>query len=266
MFQKIRDMVDQGGRFLVATHIDPDGDALGSAFALAFALKGLGKEASVYLRDTIPYRYEFLPCPEKVIHQLSGEDVFETVFVVDCGDLPRVGDSAELLKKGYLINIDHHTSNDYYGQLNIVDERASSTAEVLYLILKALDVKFSREIAVNLYTAILTDTGSFRYDSTTQRAFAICEEMMVLGVVPADVAKAVYENHPKERFHLLGLVLSTIETYQGDQIAIACVTEEMFRKTNTNREFPTDLLKRSRRCAALKWPACSVKWDHRSTR
>jgi phosphoesterase RecJ-like protein len=237
MFQKVKEAVERGKRFIVATHVDPDGDALGSAFALGLALAQMGKEAAVYLKGTIPYRYRFLPKPPVILDELprTGYDI---AVVVDCGDLQRVGNDFEALKAcGFLINVDHHSTNEAFGQLNIVDERASSTAEILYMILGALGVRISLDIAVNLYTAILTDTGSFRYDCTTQRAFSISEEMVGLGVRPADVATEVYESHPKERFHLLCQVLGTLELYQHDKIATAYVTQRMFEGTGTNREY-----------------------------
>lgn len=236
MFQRIRETVDKGHTFLVASHVDPDGDAVGSAFAACFALTGLGKDAAVYLQDPIPYRYGFLPRPAAVQHQLS-KNGYDAVIVVDCGGLSRVGDDYESLKqKGFLINIDHHVANEAFGQINIIDERASSTAEILYLIMNALGVRFTPDIAANLYTAVLTDTGSFRYENTTERAFSICEEMIGFGVSPAHVAANVYESHPKERFQLLCLVLATLETFHEDRIALALVTGEMFAKTHTNRE------------------------------
>ena len=159
-------------------------------------------------------------------------------MVVDCGDLARVGDGhASLAGLGDLVNIDHHETNENFGRLNIVDERASSTAEILYLILKSLGVQFDLNIATNLYTAVLTDTGSFRYESTTKEAFSICEEMTEFGVHPSQVAAEVYESHPKERFQLLCLVLGTLETFKEDRIATAHVTQDMFERTGTNREY-----------------------------
>lgn len=237
MFTELREILDGGQRFLIATHVDPDGDALGSAFALSFALTALGKESSVYLRDDIPYRYQFLPRPARVLREMP-KTGYDTAVVVDCGDLSRVGNGHETLREmGSLVNIDHHETNEAFGRLNIVDEKASSTAEILYLILKSLAVKLDFNIAVNLYTAILTDTGSFRYESTTNRAFSICEEMTEFGVQPSRVAREVYESHPKERFQLLCLVLGTLETFSRDRIATAYVTRAMFRKTGTNREY-----------------------------
>jgi len=237
MFEKLKEILDRGERFLVATHIDPDGDALGSAFALSFALTTLNKESVVYLKDRVPYRYQFLPRPARIVNELPKE-AFDAVLVVDCGDLPRVGEGhASLKQMGNLVNIDHHETNDGFGLINIIDGQASSTAEILYSILKSLGVQFDFNIAINLYTAVLTDTGSFRYESTTKEAFSICEEMTQFGVRPSYVAEEVYESHPKERFHLLCLVLGTLETFDNDRIACAQVTREMFERTGTNREY-----------------------------
>jgi phosphoesterase RecJ-like protein len=236
MFQKIRELLAGGQDFLVTTHVDPDGDAVGSAFALAFALEQLGKGVTVYTKDTVPYRYRFLPEPQRLVHEIPARR-FDAVFAVDCGDFSRVGKGHEKLKDmGLIVNIDHHDTNEAFGFLNIVDQRASSTAEIIYLILKALEVKIDVNIAMNIYTAILTDTGSFRYDNTNARAFEICEEMIEAGVVPSRVASEVYESHPKERFDLLCRALATMETHYGNSLAIIVITQEMFSQTGGSRE------------------------------
>jgi phosphoesterase RecJ-like protein len=196
----------------------------------------MGKKAKVYLKDPVPYRYRFLPQPQDLVHEIPSQQ-FDAIFAVDCGDFFRIGDGHEKLKgMGPIISIDHHDTNEAFGFLNILDQRASSTAEIIYLILKSLDIKIGFNIAVNLYTAILTDTGSFRYDNTNSRAFVICEEMMHAGVVPSHVAAEVYESHPRERFELLCQALAAMETYHGNKLAIIHVTEDMFRQTQSSRE------------------------------
>lgn len=235
MKAKIKRLIEKGGTFLVTTHIDPDGDAIGSAFALGLALKSLGKEVDVYLNDSIPYRYEFLPGPD-VMHELP-ETKYDTVFVLDCGNLFRIGKGHErIASNGPIVNIDHHTTNDLYGTLNLVDPEASSTGAIIYRLLKLLKVKIDRHIAMNIYTAVFTDTGSMRYENTGIEAFKICEEMIKAGVEPSFIAMKIYESHPKERFLLLGEVLRTLETYK-ETIAMAYVTGDMFQRTGTNREF-----------------------------
>jgi phosphoesterase RecJ-like protein len=236
MFGKIKDLIGQGNRFLITSHIDPDGDAIGSAFSLYWALKSLKKRATVYLKDPIPYKYAFLPKPSDFTALLPS-DQYDAIFVLDCGNLFRVGADHERLKDmGPLINIDHHKTNETFGIANVIDEGASSTAEVLYSLYEALHIPVTPDMALDIYTAILTDTGSFRYENTNPGAFVICEKMLRAGVQPAYVSQMVYNSHPKERFLLLGLVLTTLATYLDDTIAMAYVTEEMFRKANASKE------------------------------
>jgi bifunctional oligoribonuclease and PAP phosphatase NrnA len=234
MKRKIKELIMHGQDFLVTTHIDPDGDAIGSSFAFAFALEKLGKNATVYFHDQVPYRYEFLPAP-RITHTMP-HGVFDAVFVLDCGSLFRVGKAHKdiaLIKP--LINIDHHDTNDSFGTINYVDNTASSTGEIIYRLLKYLKVEIDKGIADNIYTAVFTDTGSLRYENTSLSAYRTCEEMLKAGTNPSQVAMMVYESHPKERFVLLGEVLRTLATY--DNVVMAYVTGDMFEKTGTTSEF-----------------------------
>jgi phosphoesterase RecJ-like protein len=236
MIEKISRLIDNNRKFLITTHIDPDGDALGSAFSLYWALKSLEKSASVYLKDRVPYRYEFLPGPENIIHEIPS-DPYDVVLVVDCGSLLRIGNGHEKLRQmGTIVSIDHHNTNEGFGAFNLVDEHASSTAEILYSLFLSLEITITPEMAINIYTAIFTDTGSFRYENTSSKAFLIAEEMTRYGVKPAYVSRMVHENHPKERFLLLGQVISSMETYHDNRVALVTVTEEMFKSTNTTSE------------------------------
>jgi len=242
MIEKIRQLIDKGNKFLITTHIDSDGDSLGSAFSMYYALEALGKTATVFLKDPVPYMYEFLPKPLRTTHDFP-VDQYDAIFVLDCGNLYRVGDGFERLKNlGVFINIDHHKTNETFGVVNLIDEGASSTAEILYGLFCALKTQITFDMAINIYTAIVTDTGSFRYENTGSKAFLICEEMTRLGVKPSYVSQKVYENHPKERFLLTGLIFSTMETYYKDRVAVACVTEEMFKKTNTDKDYADGLV------------------------
>jgi phosphoesterase RecJ-like protein len=234
--ERIKNIINDGTRFLITTHIDPDGDAVGSALALSWVLDGMGKEQVVYLKDQIPYRYQFLPKLETVTRDFPSR-VFDAAFVLDCGSLHRVGEDYEKLLDGLpLINIDHHLTNDLFGNINLVDSEASSTGEILYRIFNNLSVPPTLNTGINLYTAILTDTGGFRYENTTRQAFAVCEELMEVGIDPSYVAGMVYENHPLERFYLFRDVLSTLQSFQGGRVILAFVTQEMFARTHTTRE------------------------------
>lgn len=242
MIEKIKQIIDKGSNFLITSHIDPDGDSLGSSFSMCFALEAIGKTATVFLKNPVPYMYEFLPKPLHTTYDLPLNQ-YDAIFVLDCGSLNRVGDGFEKLNGlGAFINIDHHRTNETFGVVNLIDEDASSTAEILYELFCTLKIPITFNMAINIYTAIVTDTGSFRYENTGSKAFLICEEMTRLGVKPSYVSQNVYENHPKERFLLTGLIFSTMETYNQDKVAVACVTEEMFKKTNTDKDYADGLV------------------------
>lgn len=237
MFAKIRKIIDSGQDFFISTHIDPDGDAIGSVFSMYWALRSLGKNATVYLKDQVPYRYEFLPGPDLISHAIP-ERVYAAAFVLDCGELARIGEGYENLKKTeMIISIDHHNTNEGFGRINVLDTGASSTGEILYGLYKYLGISLSYEMAVNIYTAIVTDTGFFRYENTGPKALLICEKMMRLGVKPAQVSGMVNGNHPKERFLLLGRIFNTLRTFDDGRVAMAYVTGEMFEDTHSIREY-----------------------------
>ena len=236
MYQTIREIIDRGSCFLITSHIDPDGDALGSSLALYWALMKEGKTVDLFFADPIPYQYTFLPRPTKIFNRLPQRG-YDGLFVLDCSSLERVGPEGEGLRDLMpMVNIDHHMTGPVSGAINLRDPGASSTGELIYDLLKTFEMPFSFNVAINLYTAVLTDTGSFRYQNTNDKAFLICREMLEAGVDPAYVAAMVYENHPMERFRLLGMTLSTLESYGKGKMVLARVTEEMFRATGTTRE------------------------------
>lgn len=252
MIREIQTIIEDKKRFLITTHIDPDGDAIGSSFAMHFFLELKDRYSDVYLEDAIPYRYQFLPGPKKIEREIRPNN-YDAIFVIDCGDLKRVGKKHDLLKEHpLLVNIDHHDTNEMFGTINCVDVNASSTAEILFRIFKSFGYQLNYEIAINLYTAILTDTGSFRFQNTNEAAFHICGEMVRLGVSPRFVAEMVYENHPKERFLLLCEVLRTLQITDDGKVGIVVLTNEMYKKTNSNYEHSDGLVEYLREIRGIK--------------
>ncbi|MCX8023021.1 MAG: bifunctional oligoribonuclease/PAP phosphatase NrnA [Syntrophorhabdaceae bacterium] len=248
---RLRGLIESKKRFLITTHIDPDGDALGSVFSLSIAFENSGKEVVVYLKDRVPYRYQFLPKPSLVVHGLP-DGTFDAIFVLDAGNLFRVGDGYERLREmGTIVNIDHHKTNEMFGLINIVDEKASSTAELIYKIFRNLSIPINREMAINIYTGVMTDTGSFRYENTNSEAFLICEEMVRLGVNPSYVGRMVYENHPVERLRLMAMVFSTLENIINGKIAMVHVTEEMLKKANSSKEYTDGFVEQLKETGSL---------------
>ena len=222
-------------RFLVATHVNPDGDAIGSLGALALVLEGMGKQVVAYCQDEVPEFLRFLPYADRIVREISGPDHFEVAVVLDCGELDRIGSAAEVLQHvGKIIHIDHHSSSDDFGQINLVRPECSSTAEILYEIFQAIPVSLTPEAAENIYTAILTDTGSFRFANTTPKALAIAAEMVELGVLPEKVAGEIYDSMSPERIELLSLSLNTLTLRKNGRMAAMHVSRRMLEETETS--------------------------------
>jgi phosphoesterase RecJ-like protein len=222
-------------RFLLTTHVNPDGDAIGSLGALALVLEDLGKQVVAYCQDEIPGFLRFLPYSERIVREIPGPNGFDVAVVLDCGELDRIGSAAEALQQvEKIIHIDHHSSSDDFGQLNLVRPECSSTAEILYEIFQAIPAALSSQAAENIYTAILTDTGSFRFANTTARALDIAAEMVALGVAPDKIASEVYDSMSPERLRLLALSLKTLTLRANGRLATMQVSRRMLEETKTS--------------------------------
>jgi phosphoesterase RecJ-like protein len=151
-----------------------------------------------------------------------------------------------------IINIDHHISNSQFGSFQLIDTSASSTAEIIYRLIKKMGVAIDKTIATSIYTGILTDTGSFRFSNTNQAAFAICQEMVEKGVDPSDVAMHVYGRYSLGRIKLLNLALDSIEIFHNGKLSIMTVTQEMLSKTGTRVEDIDGLINYARRIEDVK--------------
>lgn len=180
------------------THVTPDPDALSSELVLAMYLKSLKKEVHVVNAETVQERYRFLPCHGMIkTPPAHGKIDYDVAFVVDCGDLDRVGSVRKIIDpKKTIINIDHHITNDRFGHLNLVAPQASSTAEVLYELLTKLEFKLTRSMAILLYLGIMTDTGSFHYDNTAARTHEVVSHLMKFKFSVSEFYKKLYETVP----------------------------------------------------------------------
>ncbi len=205
-------------RFVVTSHARPDGDAIGSALAMAYALRALGKDVRVVSRDPAPPSIAGFPGVDAIEVAPDVTGAFDVAIVMECGELARTGIAG--LDRGLVINIDHHAGNGGYGAINWFDPTAAACAELVYDLVTALGVPLTLEIATHVYVAILTDTGGFHYSGISPRTFAICEAALEAGVNPVAVARAVFDNNSLSRLRLLGSVLSAMELAGGGRIAI----------------------------------------------
>jgi len=240
-------------RLVLATHINPDGDAIGSLTAMGLALAALGKETTLYCASPIPAVYRFLTGTTRITGQYDPSESYDTAIILDCGDFERVGPAyANIKETATIINIDHHDTNTGFGDFQIVDTAASATAEILYRLFKALDVAISPDMATSIYTGIFTDTGSFRFSNTNRAAFAICEEMVASGMDPYTVAQNVYGTYSLGRIKLLNLALDSIELAAGSKVSIMTLTREMLAETRTQPEDINGLINYARRIEDVK--------------
>ncbi len=245
--------IKEANHILLASHADPDGDAVGSLLALGIAIGRRGQKTTIYNASPIPAVYRFLPSVERIVRHIKKAGTYDLALIMDCGDLPRIGEASTTVSQiPVVINIDHHISNTGFGDIQLIDPSACSTAELVYRLIKALDVPLDKAIATSLYTGILTDTGSFRFSSTNQAAFAISQEMAELGVEPHDVAQHVYGTYSLGRIKLLNLALDSIEISQNGKLSIMTVTGAMFAETGTHPEDVDGMINYARRIEDVK--------------
>jgi phosphoesterase RecJ-like protein len=193
-------------QFFIATHVNPEGDALGSSIALSMALASLGKKTLLYNKDTVPHFYYYLP---------GHENFMSSNF-------------------RYSLVIDHHETESPFGDIRWIEPEAAATGMMIFSIIKKLGVPITRDMAVNLYSAIAIDTGTFRYSNTTADVLRVSAELIESGANPASIASNLYEMWSRKRFELLVMALHTLEI--KNNIAVTSVTREMFRKTGTAPE------------------------------
>ncbi len=207
-------------RFLIATHVNPDPDALCSQLALAEYLKQLGKTVHVVGEEKVPQRFLFLPSARTVKAVTSKTHLdYDVALVLDCGELDRIGKVAALIQKDkILINIDHHITNDFFGQVNLVASKSSSTCEIIYTLLKKAGVRLTKSMALHLYAGIMTDTGSFRYENTSPTTHAIAGELLKSGFSAYDLYRRFYESIPLNDVRHFAKILSGIA--QSGSVAI----------------------------------------------
>lgn len=198
-------------RFLISSHVNPEGDALGSALALAFLLKRMGKQVTLANEGGIPEAFRFFPRPVPVLSRPRAGFKADVSFVVDVPVFSRVGSIAAMIQKiPTVICIDHHVSNQRFADLNWVDPKAAATGEMIYRLYRAFGIRLNFPEALCLYVAIVTDTGSFRYMNTTPAVHRIVAELIAAGVSPLKVSQALFESYAVSDLRFLGTVLRAI--------------------------------------------------------
>src|SRR5277367_5228715 len=226
MLKDVLKHIEQRDRFLLTSHARPDGDAVGSALACCQILRSMGKQADVVLHDGVPRIYQPLPFAERVVRAQNVNGNYEAAIILECDSIQRT--RLQGLEDRFLINIDHHLSGRPFANVNWIDPKAVATAEMVYRLAREAGVKISPEIATCLYTAVLTDTGSFMFEGTNEHTFELARELVLAGADPAHCARSVYFGHSTAKLRLLGAALSNLQR-EGPLAWIWVSSEEMQR-------------------------------------
>lgn len=231
MLQPVVPILRDAQSVYMATHISPDGDAIGSSLGLAWALRALGKSCTVACADAVPAALAFLPGSEQMTNArpVDGQDI-DVILVLDTGDLERLGSLHD--KKAFaccrVVNIDHHLTNTRFGDVNIVDPQAAAVGEMIFDLIQMLGVALDTNMATCLLTALVTDTIGYRTPSTTPRTLTVAAALMEAGASLSDIVRQAFESRPLPVLRVWGHVLSTFTVEDG--IAWACLSQQELKE------------------------------------
>ena len=251
--EQLTEALRQADNVLIASHVFPDADAIGSQLALGNILESLGKRVFYYCQEYVASMYEFLPGSEQLSNNFPDVAQFDAAVAVDCGDRHRLGDKmVQLLTISPFIVIDHHAGHKDFGDISWVESDRSSTGEMIFDLAMALGADISYSAAFCLYTAIVSDSGSFKYESTSAYTFQVAAHLLNLGVMPSDVAGKLYDNFSVNRLRLLEKVLGSLALYSDGQIAVITATNEMFEASGAQREDTEEFINLPRALRSVK--------------
>jgi bifunctional oligoribonuclease and PAP phosphatase NrnA len=251
--QQVLDAIRTGERFLLVTHENPDGDALGSLVAMHGVLRALGKDSVMYMAAgefPLPYEYRFFQ--DERMHTKVPADAEERIVIyLDCGNIDRnpveIGGEAVAV-----LNIDHHHDNTRFGTVNLVEERASCTAEIVWDLMRELNVAPTRQVAVALYVGLVTDTGRFMYENTGPRAHVMAADLIEAGVDVHEVYRRLYEGMPFPKLELLARALSHVERYDNGRLMITWLTADDYREAGAEESYSEGVIDHLRAVADTK--------------
>ncbi len=229
---KILKVIRKYKSFLITTHVSPDPDALASQLAIALYLKSLGKRVHLINADHLPKRFTFFPS-SKLIKKIKNNQkvTFDAAIIVDCGDLDRIGLVKNLIRPGHiLINIDHHITNKGFGDLNMLVTGASSTAEVIFDLLRRARFSLTKNIAVLLYLGIMTDTGSFRYENTTAHTHEVVADLMRFRFSVPGLYRKIYECVPLNDIRYFTKVANVFDTLHKGRVICVELRRHVVKK------------------------------------
>jgi phosphoesterase RecJ-like protein len=242
--EEVAQAIRKHDRFLLTTHENPDGDALGSLLAAKLTLDALGKDSVMVLSGEapLPAEYKFMPLEE--LRRDLPEDVEQRVlFALDCANESRLGKGREALDRAPLVlNVDHHHDNTRFGRVNVVRADASSTGEIVRDLLRLLDVELTPELAEAIYIALVTDTGRFQYANTTPKALRLAAELVEAGADVHRVFQSVYESVELAKLKLLARALERTQVYEGGGIVVSYLLRTDFAEVGAAEPYSEGII------------------------
>jgi len=237
-WQPLIDAINGAGSIMLTTHCNPDGDGIGSQLALYDALTEMGKDVRMHNVDGVPRIYQFLDHADLVCRGewSATESAADLIIALDCGSKARLGLSDAFFAGAALVNIDHHASNKLFGDMNIVDARYCATGAMIYDLLLALNAPMSKATATAIYSAVLTDTSSFRLSNATADVYRMAANLIDAGAEPWPVTVNIYESRPLAGLNIMTACLETLTVRDGGRSGWVYIDHEMYASTGADVE------------------------------
>ncbi|MCO1601733.1 DHH family phosphoesterase [Desulfosporosinus nitroreducens] len=252
LVQEFIEVLRKAPKVALFSHVSPDGDCLGSMLAIGLALEKMGKEVSFYNPNPVPSNLMFLPGSSRISQQLPDPQP-ETLVFVDCTDLGRVNLlTSDISKVSTILNLDHHISNQHFGHINWVDAQASAVGELALTLINLLGAEIDSEIATNVYTAIVTDSGCFQYGNTTAQTHRLTAELLDLGIDLVSIHHKIFDQKPLSQIKLLQYALNGLEIHAEGQLALMTLSLEDFQKSGAEQELSEGLVNHARSIAGVE--------------
>lgn len=251
--EQVIERIREDGRFVLATHENPDGDALGSLVGMQGLLRALGKDSSMFIGGAdlpLPAEYRMLAL-DGLIQEAPADIAERTVVFLDCGNIDR--NSASVLRDGrHLLNVDHHHDNTRFGTVNLVVPEASCTAEIVWELMRGLGVSATAEVAEALYIGLITDTGRFMYENTGPPAHVMAADLIEAGVDVPGVYRRLYEGVPMGKLALLALALGQVQRFDSGELTMASLSAEDFDRADAEESYSEGIIDHLRALAGTK--------------
>ncbi|MGD0211974.1 MAG: bifunctional oligoribonuclease/PAP phosphatase NrnA [Terriglobales bacterium] len=231
MLERVLQEIRSRRRLVVTSHARPDGDGIGSALAFGQILRLMGKDAEVVMHDGVPRIYQTLPFADRVLHA-DTVPANDAVVLLECDSIQRT--LLQGLENCFLINIDHHATGRNFAHVNWIDSSVMATAELVYRLARLACIPMDRDVATCLYTALMTDTGSFMFEGTNEHTFTVARELVLAGADPALCARPIYFGHSTAKMRLLGAALSNL--HREGPLSWIWVTQEQMQRLGAREE------------------------------